>query len=122
MWSKSRNLLRRHHVYRRQLIFHNQTKQSIVTATSKLNMPHSTEEEQEEEVASWEKRMGTVNYFPDFIHAWNPDLFKQVGGVMTVAAGGSFLLFGFLNPVPYVAIGVTAIRYVALIVCPVARL
>ena len=111
MWSKSRNLLRRHHVYRRQLIFHNQTKQSIVTATSKLNMPHSTEEEQEEEVASWEKRMGTVNYFPDFIHAWNPDLFKQVGGVMTVAAGGSFLLFGFLNPVPYVAIGVTAMYW-----------
>eukprot|EP00943_MAST-04B_sp_MAST-4B-sp1_P000665 g665.t1 len=55
--------------------------------------------------------MGTVNYFPDFIHAWNPDVFKQVGGVMALATGGSFLLFGLINPLPYVACAVTGLYW-----------
>jgi hypothetical protein len=68
-------------------------------------------DDQKNAVAQWEKRMGTVNYFPDFIHAWNPSLFKQVGGAMALATGGSFLLFGLISPLPYVACAVTGLYW-----------
>ena len=58
-------------------------------------------------IKDWEKMKGGMNYFPDFIHAWNPDVFKKFGVGLSV---GSLALFGYCGPlsvVPYAALGLT---------------
>ena len=62
-------------------------------------------------VKQWERRMGTVNYFPDFIHAWNPTLFKQVGVALALGTAGSFVGLGFFHAVPYIALTSTALYW-----------
>ena len=62
-------------------------------------------------VKQWERRMGTVNYFPDFIHAWNPTLFKQVGVALTLGTAGSFVGLGFFHAAPYIALTSTALYW-----------
>ena len=66
------------------------------------------EKDAKRQVKNWEKRMGNVNYFPDFIHAWNPQVFKKFGVGFAV---GSVALFGYCGPlslVPYAATALTA--------------
>ncbi len=48
---------------------------------------------------------GAVNYFPDFIHAWNADLFRKVGAGLGVASLGAFAVHPALG---VVASGATA--------------
>ena len=55
--------------------------------------------------------MGTVNYFPDFIHAWNPTLFKQVGVSLALGTAGSFVGLGFFHVAPYIALTTTALYW-----------
>ena len=62
-------------------------------------------------VKQWERRMGTVNYFPDFIHAWNPILFKQVGVALALGTAGSFVGLGFFHAAPYIALTSTALYW-----------
>ena len=68
-------------------------------------------EAERDAVKQWERRMGTVNYFPDFIHAWNPTLFKQVGVALALGTAGSFVGLGFFHAAPYVALTSTALYW-----------
>jgi len=52
-------------------------------------------------VFSKEKTVGNVNYHPDFLHAWTPELFKKSVAGLAVVSG----LSCFLHPVLGLGLG-----------------
>ena len=61
-------------------------------------------------VFSKEKTVGNVNYHPDFLHAWTPELFKKSVAGLAVVSG----LSCFLHPVLGLGLGGFTTAYAAL--------